>query len=392
MICSPGQSPRRHSLPASRFDPRAFLPIVIAGSRGRGNPWASRAEACLVGNAAAVGHTPPTAPRWTHHEAHLPSPPRSAAPARMVSCPHEDPRWPRGHQCPPRQRAASAWLSEPKPGRGANRRHSHRRALHRASVDFERVRDGMPAVAHVLTLPVHHLSPAVVALRPCRQARPGRRVVHRRSPVSQPPVDDSCRQDVRRTTWAGAVVPKSHARRAVTRSLLKRQIRAAAGGQPGAGRAWVVRLRTARSIRARSSRRRPPRPGSGGGAELRHLVRPHPHLSPPWPTRRPRTRQHGLEPLAPAPDGLVAAIGCCSALAGSSLPLRAHLLGLLAAGAGAPWRRSQAALAAARLVRCHPWCEGGFDPVPGHFLPRPCSAASSSTTPPRCPPRRQDLP
>ena len=44
--------------------------------------------------------------------------------------------------------------------------------------------------------------------------------------------------------WAGMVVPKRHARRAVTRSLLKRQIRAAFCRQmrlPGG--LWVVRLR-----------------------------------------------------------------------------------------------------------------------------------------------------
>ena len=45
--------------------------------------------------------------------------------------------------------------------------------------------------------------------------------------------------------WLGAVVPKRHARRAVTRSLLKRQIRGAlerhaAALAPGL---WVVRLR-----------------------------------------------------------------------------------------------------------------------------------------------------
>jgi ribonuclease P protein component len=46
--------------------------------------------------------------------------------------------------------------------------------------------------------------------------------------------------------WVGCVVPKRHARRAVTRSLLKRQIRAALGRhapalQPGL---WLVRLRS----------------------------------------------------------------------------------------------------------------------------------------------------
>lgn len=46
----------------------------------------------------------------------------------------------------------------------------------------------------------------------------------------------------------GAVVPKRHARRAVTRNLLKRQIRAAAsrGVAPGApAGVWIVRLRAA---------------------------------------------------------------------------------------------------------------------------------------------------
>jgi ribonuclease P protein component len=46
--------------------------------------------------------------------------------------------------------------------------------------------------------------------------------------------------------WFGCVVPKRHARRAVTRSLLKRQIRAAFDrhrcGLPAG--LWLVRLRT----------------------------------------------------------------------------------------------------------------------------------------------------
>ena len=45
--------------------------------------------------------------------------------------------------------------------------------------------------------------------------------------------------------WLGTVVPKRHARRAVTRNLLKRQIHRAAGLQAGmAPGLWVVRLRS----------------------------------------------------------------------------------------------------------------------------------------------------
>ena len=61
------------------------------------------------------------------------------------------------------------------------------------------------------------------------------------------PVDDLLRADVAAgDSWVGAVVPKRHAKRAVTRSLLKRQIYAAAerhrdGLAPGL---WIVRLRS----------------------------------------------------------------------------------------------------------------------------------------------------
>ena len=62
------------------------------------------------------------------------------------------------------------------------------------------------------------------------------------APALQPlhPVDSSAS-----TLWIGCVVPKRHARRAVTRNLLKRQIRASferhATGLPGG--LWLVRLR-----------------------------------------------------------------------------------------------------------------------------------------------------
>ena len=60
--------------------------------------------------------------------------------------------------------------------------------------------------------------------------------------VAQPPVEDlSPATDI----WLGAVVPKRHARRAVTRTLLKRQIRTLVGGHAAtlARGLWVIRLR-----------------------------------------------------------------------------------------------------------------------------------------------------
>lgn len=60
-------------------------------------------------------------------------------------------------------------------------------------------------------------------------------------------MDDSCGIELLRAPahWLGAVVPKRHARRAVTRSLIKRQIYAAAERHRGelASGLWVVRLR-----------------------------------------------------------------------------------------------------------------------------------------------------
>ena len=44
-------------------------------------------------------------------------------------------------------------------------------------------------------------------------------------------------------SWLGCVVPKRHARRAVTRTLLKRQIRSAAAAARLAPGLWVIRLR-----------------------------------------------------------------------------------------------------------------------------------------------------
>ena len=47
-----------------------------------------------------------------------------------------------------------------------------------------------------------------------------------------------------RGAWLGTVVPKRHARRSVTRTLLKRQMRAAAERHGLAAGLWVIRLRS----------------------------------------------------------------------------------------------------------------------------------------------------
>ena len=58
-------------------------------------------------------------------------------------------------------------------------------------------------------------------------------------------VDDFGEKAIGEGVWLGLVVPKRHARRSVTRSLFKRQIRAALGRHAGLLEAglWVVRLR-----------------------------------------------------------------------------------------------------------------------------------------------------
>ena len=87
---------------------------------------------------------------------------------------------------------------------------------------------------------VHHLLAA-----PSRAKRPGVLVTSPKlstdtAPASAAPVDDP----LPKGCWLGVVVPKRNAKRSVTRSLLKRQIRFAMARQasPTAG-LWVVRLR-----------------------------------------------------------------------------------------------------------------------------------------------------
>lgn len=111
------------------------------------------------------------------------------------------------------------------------------------SADFERVLRTRTRVSS-LHFAVHH-----VADRPSMAARPACKLDTAELSTGEVQIESSPVDDLPRlapgAVWLGMVVPKRHARRSVTRSLLKRQIRAAVAGHAAAlvGGLWVVRLR-----------------------------------------------------------------------------------------------------------------------------------------------------
>lgn len=122
------------------------------------------------------------------------------------------------------------------------------------SADFERVL-GQPSRARSKHFAVHHLMAAPSLPGPGFSTRKAE-LSTGHPPLAHTPVDESAAAEgvkpeptapvaVPAGHWLGCVVPKRHARRAVTRSLIKRQIRAvfadAAGLLPPG--LWVVRLR-----------------------------------------------------------------------------------------------------------------------------------------------------
>ena len=120
------------------------------------------------------------------------------------------------------------------------------------SADFERVLR-TPSQARSVHFAMHHVAgrPSV-PVRPVVQPDSTELSTDRANqshgavdecPGAAPEVADAGTQPA--GLWLGAVVPKRHARRSVTRSLLKRQIRAAVLGQEAtlAHGLWVVRLR-----------------------------------------------------------------------------------------------------------------------------------------------------
>lgn len=112
-------------------------------------------------------------------------------------------------------------------------------------VDFERVL-GRQSRARSAHFALHHLSanPAPSAW----QAAKLRTASAKLSTGDPQPAHTSVDQDPPRAPegcWVGIVVPKRHAKRSVTRALLKRQIRAAFAERPGMPPGlWVVRLRS----------------------------------------------------------------------------------------------------------------------------------------------------
>jgi len=108
------------------------------------------------------------------------------------------------------------------------------------SADFERVLRTRTRASST-HFAVHH-----VADRPSRphKSASADELSTDTAPILVEPVDDFLAHTPE-SLWLGAVVPKRHARRAVTRTLLKRQIRSVVDARADAllGGLWVVRLR-----------------------------------------------------------------------------------------------------------------------------------------------------
>jgi len=111
------------------------------------------------------------------------------------------------------------------------------------SADFERVL-GSRSRASTVHFAVHHLPAAKPTPATPLEAMAPKELSTIPEEIGERPVDDLPGEP---TCRLGVVVPKRHARRAVTRSLLKRQIYAA-GDRHAASLAhglWIVRLRAA---------------------------------------------------------------------------------------------------------------------------------------------------
>ena len=88
---------------------------------------------------------------------------------------------------------------------------------------------------------LHHVPGSPFLPKRWSEGTPAEKLSTDLEPILSRPVDD-----ISARVWFGCVVPKRHARRAVTRNMLKRQVRSAFqrhGGLLSAG-LWLVRLRS----------------------------------------------------------------------------------------------------------------------------------------------------
>ena len=125
------------------------------------------------------------------------------------------------------------------------------------AADFKRLL-AVPSAFRSAHFAVHHLveTPVQVAYVPKNSSPSELSTAHQES--CPQPVEDSRESPHQESPdegiprWVGCVVPKRHARRAVTRNLIKRQIYAAAGRAESAlpEGMWLVRLRHPYAITA----------------------------------------------------------------------------------------------------------------------------------------------
>ena len=114
------------------------------------------------------------------------------------------------------------------------------------AADFERVL-GLRSRAATPHFAVHHLNASPMAPRRSSAGASRAKLSTIEAAIGPLPVEElSATPTSPPLAWVGAVVPKRHARRAVTRSLIKRQIYAASERHRGrmAPGLWIVRLRS----------------------------------------------------------------------------------------------------------------------------------------------------
>lgn len=169
------------------------------------------------------------------HEAHLPtvqSPPRTHA---RISLSHEDPR--------------RSWCDQRTARQGPQASRDLRPASARMLGRIERSADfelalASPAKARSAHFAAHHVAlTAAAAFEHRGETSPSD--LSTMNPKHCAQAVDDIGQNGLTTHWLGVVVPKRHARRAATRSLLRRQIRAAVLRHEHhlASGMWLVRLR-----------------------------------------------------------------------------------------------------------------------------------------------------